>query len=205
MLYRVRLETTTFLEVEAGSQKDAKMRVKRGEGDIVKDQMVEIYAQEKSGHTGWRTAERDSKYDDVTIKRLGNIYAALWRRCYNIHHEHWNLYGKQRVGICEEWLNDFYSFVEWSLENGYANHLTLDKIDNMKDYSPDNCRWATMQEQANNRKDTRYHMYKGRDMTTRQIADETGIPRHILINRVCSGKSIEEAVAMGMPQRGRRK
>lgn len=202
-VYRVRAEITAYIEVEAINQKEAKRLAKCAEGKMVKPPTEEFYVQEKTGHVGWHTAEKDSEYEDEIIKRLIGIYAALWRRCYNVHHEHWNLYGKQKIGICDEWLNDFYSFVEWSLENGYANHLTLDKIDNSKNYGPDNCRWATKQEQANNRKDTRHFIYNGRDMTTRQIADEVGVPRQLLINRICSGKSLEEAISMGRDSKER--
>lgn len=98
-----------------------------------------------------RFGETNSNYKDGRKgTRLYSIYNNMKTRCYNQHSRSYPRYGGRGISICEEWLSDFGSFKEWAGENGYADSLTIDRIDVNGNYDPSNCRWIPIQQQALN-------------------------------------------------------
>mgnify|MGYP002084521026 FL=1 len=95
--------------------------------------------------------------------------------------------------MCAEWLN-YWPFYNWAISNGYSNGLTIDRIDNDRGYSPENCKWSTPKEQANNRRSSRLVVALGETKTVAQWADDLGINQDRIYNRLHRGWSEERAL-----------
>ena len=83
--------------------------------------------------------------------RLYHIWAGMKKRCYDCHNVKYSNYGGRGIKMCEEWRNDFNVFYDWACKNGYSEELTIDRINVNGDYEPNNCRWADVKTQNNNR------------------------------------------------------
>lgn len=107
--------------------------------------------------------------------RLYHIWSNMKERCQNSRHPRFHQYGGKGVTVCQEW-QDFLSFEKWSLENGYSDNLTIDRIDSSKGYNPSNCRWITLEENSSlaHKKDfeeaAKQELLNG--ASTREIADK---------------------------------
>lgn len=75
------------------------------------------------------------------------------QRCNNPNDRGYANYGGRGIALCSEW-NDYRAFEEWAMNNGYSKELELDRIDNDKGYSPDNCRWVKRIVNNHNRRTT---------------------------------------------------
>ena len=125
--------------------------------------------------------------------RLYTIWKVMRQRCFNPHTTNYKNYGGRGITICEEW-NDFSRFREWALNNGYADNLSIDRINVDGNYEPQNCRWSTVVEQARNKRNTMMIYYKGKPTSVRQVAEEVGIEYGTLRGRIIRGWSVDRAI-----------
>ncbi len=81
--------------------------------------------------------------------RLYRIWAGMKSRCYNPNRKKYTNYGARGIRVCDEW-QEYLSFKQWALKNGYDKSLSIDRLNNDGNYEPTNCRWATPTQQAEN-------------------------------------------------------
>lgn len=148
-----------------------------------------------------RAKDNKQKKKDLGITvlsetRLSRILNGMRSRCNNKNDKHYNYYGGRGISVCDEWSGrqGIYNFYKWALENGYNDKLTIDRIDNNKGYSPENCRWATMEEQARNRRNTIILDYNGNKHTISEVSNDLGISYNSLYELIHSGMNVQEAI-----------
>lgn len=134
--------------------------------------------------------------------RLYGIWTGIKTRCFDRNCDAYIRYGGRGITMCDEWANDFQAFYKWSMDNGYAENLTIDRIDNTQGYSPSNCRWATYKEQGNNTSKNRMLTAFGETHTLTEWAERSGLLFATLRRRVfVYGWDVEKAITT--PVRGR--
>lgn len=118
-------------------------------------------------------------------------------RCYEPRNAHFKYYGLQGIRVCTEWANcidGYENFEMWAEENGYADNLTIDRIDGKSDYCPKNCRWVDMYVQNNNTQKNRYITYNGETKTAAEWGRAVGISGMVIANRIRRGWEVSKAM-----------
>lgn len=134
--------------------------------------------------------------------RLYGIWVNMMTRCNNPNCPAYERYGGRGITACEAW-KQFLNFHAWAVASGYADQLTLDRVDNEMGYSPENCRWADLITQANNKRDNRLITYHGRTMTIAEWARLVGMNYKVLHHRLSLGWEIERALTQPVRKSGR--
>lgn len=87
--------------------------------------------------------------------KLHKVWREMKNRCKNQNSGSYKNYGARGITVCPEW-EEFDTFFTWAIESGYKEGLSIDRIDNDKGYSPENCRWADWSQQMKNRRRSAY-------------------------------------------------
>jgi hypothetical protein len=141
-----------------------------------------------------------SKYSHPKHGYYGTTIYRVWirmrQRCNNPNDRNYRWYGARGITVCERW-SDFGSFIA---DMGVRpKGMTLERIDNNKGYNPDNCRWATMQEQGRNRRDNRNYTLNGVTQNISAWARQIGISHETMRQRLSkwpTEKALSEPVSL---------
>ncbi len=115
-------------------------------------------------------------------------WKGIKKRCYNKSDKDYKNYGARGIKMCPEWKDNFWAFESWANNSGYADGLTIDRIDNNGDYSPSNCRWRTIRQQNKNKRNIL--LIDG--MTQPEYCKSKGVVLEHDIDKFRNGYEIEE-------------
>ena len=143
--------------------------------------------------------EASFKHGDTGTK-LYREWCGIKRRCYNQNHHSYKDYGARGITMCDEWKDDYLAFKAWAetqsnyeeFLNSKKSELSIDRMDNDKGYFPDNCRFATAKEQANNRRSNKLITHNGETLTVSQWADKAGLSQQAFNVRYNAGWTMDQ-------------
>ncbi len=126
--------------------------------------------------------------------KLYRVWCSMKERCNNPHNKSFQRYGGRGIKVCTEWERSFSAFASWAYSSGYADGLTIDRVDNDEGYSPANCHWCTHAEQNRNYSRNRMLTFNGETKCLTDWAADSGVNRATLLLRLRSGIPLEEAL-----------
>jgi len=172
---------------------------------LVKEFIAFAVAKGHSKSCGCKKGEiitkKKTKYKN-NIKEIYYAYCSMKRRCYVVSDKYYKNYGGIGVRVCDEWLNNYVSFLNWSKNNGWKKGLEIDKdiVGDGKLYSPTTCVWVTKKENNFRRKDTRMVLYNGEELSISEISRRSGLNYRTLVYRINSGWSNEKLFCIPNPK-----
>jgi len=124
--------------------------------------------------------------------KLNNVWNSIKDRCFNKNNKDYKHYGGRGIIMCDEWKNDFKKFYDWAILNGYKKGLSIDRIDNNGNYTPENCRLVTQKEQVRNTRINRKIEYNGDKKLIIEWCEELNLKLSVITNRIYRGWSVEK-------------
>lgn len=152
-----------------------------------------------------KTCGNDCKYhlegrSGVSKEALYQTWYQMIYRCHNPKSANYAKMQKRKIEVCDEWKNDFWGFKAWAYTHGYEKGLYLTRIKKTDGYNPDNCKWATRMEIAENTKlknnrGVKYNVH-GEMLTMAEVCRRYNVKTPFLIRRLRKGMTMEQAVTI---------
>lgn len=140
------------------------------------------------------------KTHGLSKTRFYLAYRGMMNRCYNSAQRTFPDYGGRGIRVADRWhtfenfRDDMYESYQRHMETHNGSGTTIERIDVNGDYEPGNCRWATLREQARNKRSSRILTHQGRSQSVADWSDETGIAHSTILARLNRGWSVEDSL-----------
>lgn len=130
---------------------------------------------------------------------LYGLWSSMLTRCYNKNSKHYNIYGGRGIKVCDRWLPVNFGFEHFVSDMGErpSNMHTLDRINNDGDYCPENCRWATITQQSNNKRQSIIVYYFGKRIYLKELCQIIGLNYSRVAHQIQKGFDINSIISNG--------
>lgn len=133
---------------------------------------------------------------NMSNTRLYRAWQSIKSRCYYNKNNRYKNYGGRGIIVCDEWCNDFQAFYNWSMNNGYADNLTIDRIDVNGNYEPNNCRWVDMKTQQRNKRNNKMYTINGETHCLSEWCEKLKLNYNTVSGRLHRNYTIEKALKL---------
>lgn len=144
-----------------------------------------------------RKPERHGLSRNGTKHPIYKLRESILYRCYSVkeNRKDYQYYRSKGIKVCDEWINSVQAFYDWCVDKGYRKGLTLDRIDSLGDYSPDNCQLITLSE--NSKKARREHNQNGESSSNVKLVEQDIMVIRMLSRLGYTQKRIAKFFGMG--------
>lgn len=153
----------------------------------------------KMGRVSSCGCRRGRRTHGLSKTPLYPIWRDMLRRCEKPNCKDYRYYGARGIKVCDEW-HDVNTFYTWAMNNGYKEHLTINRIDNDGNYEPSNCNWVTWKEQNNNRRGNVIITHNGETHTQTEWLGILGISKDTYKDRLSRGWDKKDAIFIPLNQ-----
>ncbi len=138
-------------------------------------------------------------------EKLFNVWQNMIKRCYNKSSDRYYTYGARGIRVCDEWKNDFHTFAEWAVSNGWGASLSIERKNLDIGYCPENCTFITMKEQARNKTNNIRIIFNGVDKCIAEWCEDLGLLDKTIYMRYTRGIREPEVLFYNGDLRGLRR
>ena len=173
-------------------KRSSRCRCDCGKEVIVADSQLRSGKTQSCGCYRYDQLRKSNTTHNESKTKLYDVWLHVIDRCTNPKCKDYARYGGRGITVCSDWLESYEKFAKWAKENGYKPGLSIDRIDNNLGYCPENCKFASMKEQSNNRSSNHQIIWNGETHSMQEWSEITGIHYSRIRYRASHGWPVDQ-------------